>query len=259
MTREKDLGREIRIAHEIQMSTLPNFLPDARDYDFFGNFWPADETGGDSFDLVTIAENTIFVMLADATGHGIGPALSALQVQSMLRVALRFGASLEEACTHVNAQMVEDLPEGHFVTAFFGLLDTAAHRIEYQSAGQGPLLHFHEQGEQFEWIDPASPPMGFIEHTEPIKSRVLELQPGDILALISDGIFEYENEHSEFFGIERVAELIRTNRDHSMRELAELIKTSAARFGGTVPQYDDITIVMIRRAPTPVGRSVGAD
>jgi sigma-B regulation protein RsbU (phosphoserine phosphatase) len=258
MTREKDLGEEIRIAHEIQMSTLPHFLPEARDYDFFGNFWPADETGGDTFDLVTVAEDTIFVMLADATGHGIGPALSALQVQSMLRVALRLGASLEDAVTHVNSQMVEDLPEGHFVTAFFGLLDTMTHRIEYQSAGQGPLLHFHERGERFEWIDPALPPMGFMEHTGRHKSRKLELEPGDILALISDGIFEYENERSEFYGIERVATLIRTNRDQPMRELAELIRTSAARFGGETPQHDDITIVMIRRALTPADKSTSA-
>lgn len=251
MAREKNLSEEIRIAHRIQMSTLPSFLPDVRGYDLFGKFWPADETGGDSFDLVTVAENAIFVLLADATGHGIGPALSALQVQSMLRVALRLGASLDDAFRHVNSQMVEDLPEGHFVTAFFGLLDTARHRVEYQSAGQGPLLHFHERDERFEWMDPACPPMGFMEHTERHESRNLELKPGDILALISDGIFEYENERSEFFGIERVAELIRAHRDQPMRDLASLIKSSAVQFGGAAPQRDDITIVLIKRTETP--------
>jgi sigma-B regulation protein RsbU (phosphoserine phosphatase) len=245
----KDLSEEIRVAHKIQMSTLPSFFPAAPGYDFFGKFWPADETGGDSFDLVSVAEDTVFVLLADATGHGIGPALSALQVQSMLRVALRLGASLDAAFEHINAQMVEDLPEGRFVTAFFGLLNTRNHELEYLSAGQGPMLHFHERGEIFEWQDPDCAPMGFLEHLERRPSSRLRLESGDILALISDGIFEYENERKAQFGTDRVARLIRSHRHLPMRELAELIKRSATEFGGAEPQRDDITIVLIRRAP----------
>jgi sigma-B regulation protein RsbU (phosphoserine phosphatase) len=247
-TREQDLAEEIRIAHKIQMNTLPRFFPAVAGYDFYGRFWPADETGGDTFDLVSVGTDKIFVLLADATGHGIGPALSALQVQSMFRVALRLGASLDEAFEHINAQMVEDLPEGHFVTAFFGLLDTATHEIEYQSAGQGPILHYREAGEQFDWHDPSCYPMGFMEHLERHRSSRIALQPGDILALISDGIFEYENAEHRQFGAERVAELVRAHRHGSMQDLAEKIKAAAATFGGTVGQHDDITIVLIRRS-----------
>lgn len=247
MVRKKDLGEEIRLAHKIQMATLPGFFPQVPGYDFYGRFWPADETGGDSFDLVSVADDTVFVLLADASGHGIGPALSALQVQSMLRVALRLGASLDEAFENINAQMVEDLPDGRFVTAFFGLLNTRSHELEYQCAGQGPVLHFHERGEIFEWQDPSCFPMGVMEHVERQQSSTLALQPGDILALISDGIYEYENEDNAMFGIERVAELIRGERHRPMQELAELIRAKAAEFGGTMPQDDDITIVLIRR------------
>ena len=247
MGRRNDLGEEIRLAHKIQMATLPDFFPQVSGYDFFGRFWPADETGGDSFDLVSISDETVFVLLADASGHGIGPALSALQVQSMLRVALRLGASLDEAFEHINAQMVEDLPEGRFVTAFFGLLDTNTHELEYQCAGQGPVLHFHERGEIFEWQDPSSFPMGIMEHFEQQRSSHLTLERGDILALISDGIYEYENEDKTMFGPERVAELIRSERHRPMQELAELIKMKAKEFGGTMSQEDDITIVLVRR------------
>ena len=252
MNRNKSLSEEIRIAHKIQMSTLPGFLPESPGYDFFGKFWPADETGGDSFDLVSVGGDTVFVLLADATGHGIGPALSALQVQSMLRVALRIGADLTEAFEHVNAQMAEDLPEGHFVTALFGLLNTATHEIEYQSAGQGPLLHYREQEGAFDWRDPVCPPLGFFEDIECPESVRLRLEPGDILGLISDGIFEYENDRHELFGVERVTSLIRRNRHLPMQQLAEMIKAAADEFGGTVEQRDDITIVMIRRLPLNV-------
>ena len=253
MNRSEDLDEEIRVAHKIQMSTLPDFFPESPGYDFFGKFWPADETGGDSFDLVSVGKDTVFVLLADATGHGIGPALSALQVQSMLRVALRMGAGLTEAFRHVNAQMAEDLPEGHFVTALFGLLNTATHEIEYQSAGQGPLLHFREHEEVFDLRDPVAPPLGFFEDIECPDSVRLKLEPGDILGLISDGIFEYANERHELFGVERVARLIRANRNLPMQELAEAIKATADAFGGGIRQRDDITIVMIRRLPTAVG------
>jgi sigma-B regulation protein RsbU (phosphoserine phosphatase) len=145
--------------------------------------------------------------------------------------------------------MVEDLPEGHFVTAFFGLLNTATHELEYQSAGQGPILHFHERGEVFEWQDPACAPLGFLENIERHKSRKLTIEVGDILALVSDGIFEYENDRKALFGTERVAQLIKSHRELPMQELAQRINAAAVAFGGSAPQRDDITIVLIRREP----------
>ena len=107
-----------------------------------GQFCPADQTGGDTFDLVPLDEHRLFVLLGDASGHGIGPALSATQMTGMLRVALRLGADLNAIFAQVNNQLVEDLPEEHFVTAFFGVLDTRTHAVGYHAAGQGPLLHF---------------------------------------------------------------------------------------------------------------------
>lgn len=247
MTSSDDLGREIQIAHEIQNSTLPGFMPQVSGYDFAGKFWPTDMTGGDAFDVVTVAEDQVFLLLADATGHGIGPALSALQVQSMLRVALRLEADLDDAFRHVNDQMVEDLPEGRFVTAFLGLLDTAKHSVRFHSAGQGPILHYHAARDHCEWYDPTCYPMGFMEHMERHESLTLELAPGDILALITDGIYEYENESREQFGMDRVATLLRANLDQSMTELVETFKAAAVDFGGDAPQLDDITVVLIRR------------
>ncbi len=73
-------------------------------------------------------EQRLFLLLGDASGHGIGPALSATQMTGMLRVALRLGADLDAIFAQVNNQLVEDLPEEHFVTAFFGVLDTARTR-----------------------------------------------------------------------------------------------------------------------------------
>jgi sigma-B regulation protein RsbU (phosphoserine phosphatase) len=248
MAAEADLDNEIRIAHEIQSSTLPNFMPSVLGYDFAGQFWPTDRTGGDTFDIVSISDDTVFILLGDATGHGIGPALSALQVQSMFRVALRLDADLDIAFRHVNDQMVEDLPDGRFVTAVFGLLNTDNHSWRWHSAGQGPILHYHYADDQCEWLDPTCFPMGFIEHDEAMPSQTLQLAHGDILALITDGIYEYENVEMEQFGMDRVASLMHAHRDKPIGALLQKIHDAAKVFGGTAPQLDDITIVLIRRS-----------
>jgi phosphoserine phosphatase len=129
------LDREIKLAREIQMSTLPSEMPRLLGYDMAGQFCPADETGGDTFDLVPLDQHRLFVLLGDASGHGIGPALSATQMTGMLRVALRLGADLDAIFAQVNNQLVEDLPEEHFVTAFLGILDTDRHAVSFHAAG----------------------------------------------------------------------------------------------------------------------------
>ena len=246
MADNNNLGREIEIAREVQMSTLPDFMPDVPGYDVAGQVWPTDATGGDTFDLVAIDDSRIFVLLADATGHGIGPALSALQVQSMLRVALRLGAHLDEGLRHINAQMVEDLPDDRFVTACFGLIDTSSNRFEFHSAGQGPILHYHAASNDVTWYEPHCFPLGMLEHQEYYRTRELELKNGDILALISDGIFEYENEAGEMFGMDRVADLIREHGHLPMAELVNAMYHAARDFAGSAPQQDDVTIVFVK-------------
>jgi anti-sigma regulatory factor (Ser/Thr protein kinase) len=255
MANNDNLSQEIEIARQVQMSTLPDFMPEMAGYDVAGQVWPTDETGGDTFDLVAIDDTNIFVLLADATGHGIGPALSALQVQSMLRVSLRLGADLDEGLRHINAQMVEDLPDDRFVTACFGLMNTQTHRFEFHSAGQGPILHYRASSNEPKWYEPSCFPLGFIEHQEYYRTRELELEEGDILALISDGIYEYENEAGELFGMERVLEVMKEHSHRPMAELVNVLHKAAGEFGGSAPQRDDITIVFVKNTGTAEERS----
>ncbi len=102
------LSQEVAVARDIQMSTLPDTMPDVPGYDLHGHFQPTDHTGGDLYDLVVLNDR-LFMLLGDATGHGFGPALSATQMQAMLRVSFRLGADLDQAYMHVNNQLAEDL------------------------------------------------------------------------------------------------------------------------------------------------------
>jgi sigma-B regulation protein RsbU (phosphoserine phosphatase) len=242
------LDEEVSLAREIQMSTLPTEMPDVPGYDLHGQFLPTGHAGGDLFDLVVL-DGQLFILLGDATGHGFGPALSATQMQAMLRVAFRCGASLDEAYRHVNNQLAEDLPDDRFVTAFMGLLDPQRHEIRYHSGGQGPILHFRAADERCEWHRPTTFPFGILELDAADEARLLEMAPGDVLVLLSDGIYEFENRQGAQFGEERVARLLQYHHRLPAAELARQILNATFEHGAGVSQEDDITLVLLRRLP----------
>jgi sigma-B regulation protein RsbU (phosphoserine phosphatase) len=242
------LSQEVAVARDIQMSTLPDAMPDVPGYDLHGHFQPTDHTGGDLYDLVVLNKQ-LFMLLGDATGHGFGPALSATQMQAMLRVSFRIGANLDQAYMHVNNQLAEDLPDDRFITAFMGFLDPVTHRVIYHSGGQGPILHFRAAEGACDWYKPTNFPVGIMEIDDKQESATLQLEPGDILALISDGVYEYANLQAEEFGEESVADIFKAHHQLSMAGLSEKLIKAAMEFGGDAPQADDITLVLVRRLP----------
>jgi len=242
------LDEEVALAREIQMSTFPEEMPDVPGYDLYGEFRPADQTGGDMYDLVMLG-GKLFVLMGDATGHGMGPALSATQMQAMLRVAFRCGADLNAAYRHVNNQLVEDLPEDRFLTAFMGFLDHETHEVKFHSGGQGPILHYKAETSECVWHKPTSFPVGILELDDPGAPSSIFFQPGDILALLSDGIYEYENRQGMQFSEEGVRNTVELHHQLPMSKLGKLLLDATFEHGAGVQQADDITLVLLRRLP----------
>lgn len=242
------LKQEIAVAREVQMSTLPREMPVLTGYEVYGSFRPADETGGDTFDFQRLGDDRLFVMVADATGHGIGPALSVTQMQAMLRLAVRLNAGLDEAHRHVNNQLASDLPPERFVTACFGVIDADAHVFEYYAPGQGPILHFEAATGKIQRFLPTGPPLGAFPLEKSKPPRQLRLQPGDIVGLISDGIFEWPDANDAEFGVERVEAILREHHALPVAALAEKVFEQAAAFAAGAGQADDVTIVLFKRA-----------
>ncbi|MGH8112809.1 MAG: PP2C family protein-serine/threonine phosphatase [Rhodanobacteraceae bacterium] len=242
------LRTEVEVARDIQRGTLPTVMPVVPGYDLHGHFQPATYAGGDMFDLVQLQQG-VFLLLGDATGHGFGPALSATEMQGMLRVAFRLGADLDQAYLHVNNQLEEDLAADRFLTAFMGFLDPATHIVRYHAAGQGPLLHFHAADERCEWRDPSTFPVGISQLEKVSAAETLQLAPGDILGLISDGLFERIDAHGAEFGVERVAGVIQQWHRLPMRELCQRLLEAADAFAGGLAAVDDVTLVFVRRLP----------
>lgn len=247
MIASERLDREISVARDVQIGTLPKEMPKLAGYDFGGAFAPTDQTGGDLYDFVPIGDSKLFLLMGDATGHGIGPALSATQVRAMLRVALRLNAGLDEIFVNINNQLCDDLPDDRFVTGFFGLLDSTTHRVEFHSGGQGPIMHFHADTGTYDWHPATTFPLGYMPQTNLGKPITTLLEPGDVLGLISDGVYEYENESGVQFGQQGVSNIISNGQGLGAQQLVDEIMRAARQHGGQVPQADDITIVLAKR------------
>jgi sigma-B regulation protein RsbU (phosphoserine phosphatase) len=240
------LRQELEMARVVQMSTLPSSMPRLPGYDLFGMCRPAGLTGGDTFDLAVL-EQGLLAVLGDATGHGIAPALSVTQMQAMLRMAFRLGADLETAFTQVNNQLADTLPDDRFITAFIGLLDAKTHQLRFHSGGQGPILHFQAATATCARHKPTSFPLAAMPLTQLRPAVSLEMQPGDILVLLSDGIYEYCNAAREEFGQQRVRDLLAAHHAKPAAELCALLLESVRLFAGGAPQEDDMTVVLVKR------------
>ena len=194
------------------------------------------------------------MVLGDATGHGIAPALSVTQMQAMLRMAFRLGADVDTAFLQVNNRLAETLADDRFITAFIGVVEPATHELKFQSGGQGPIFIFRAATSTWDRYRPTSFPLGAmpLERVRPALST--SMLPGDILVVVSDGVFEYENRAGEQFGEGRVQRIVVENRAQSMAELVAQLKRAVATFAQGAPQEDDMTAVLVKRSDARTSR-----
>jgi sigma-B regulation protein RsbU (phosphoserine phosphatase) len=260
--REK-LQRDLQVARTIQQSTFPSAWPGVPGFDVFACSEPADETGGDAYDVIGVSADgaiinpsskakdahadRLLMLLADATGHGIGPALSVTQVRSMLRMAARLGASLSEIAAHLNHQLCADLPGGRFITAWLGEIDAMTGTLAMLSAGQGPLLLYRAASDSFESIDPDVLPFGIMEDVEFPQPTCITLAPGDIFIAASDGFYEAMDPQDKLFGTQRVEAAIRAAAGKSSAEVAIALRDAVIEFAQSSARADDQTIVVVKR------------
>jgi phosphoserine phosphatase len=241
---KRRMERELEVARDIQTRVFPKLMPEVPGYDVAGWSRPADQTGGDIFDVIATPESVV-LLLGDATGHGVGPAISVTQVRAMLRIAARLGAGLDETFRNINDQLSDDLSDNRFVTAFLGVLDPANHRVVYHAGGQGPLLHYRAADGTIDWLTSTTLPLGMLPFRKTPGSQTLEMAPGDVLALVSDGIFEGENVAGEAFGNERAGAIVAA-RAGAAETVARMVAEADA-FRGAAPQQDDMTVLILRR------------
>jgi phosphoserine phosphatase len=244
---KQKIQRDLNIARSIQQGLLPREQPLAAGFDIAGWNKPADETGGDFFDFFSLDDDHLSVTLADATGHGIGPALVMAEARALLRAVLLRSTSLSRAVTDVHDLLCLDMPEGRFVTAFCGILNVSTATLEFLSAGQGPILRFHAASGLIEDLPAQGLPLAFVPGVIYDQPTTVMLAAGDLLVLLTDGFYEWERADGEGFGSDRVCELIRTHADRSATDLIAILYEEVRRFADGSRQLDDLTAVIVKR------------
>lgn len=247
------MRQELEMARAVQQSTLPEVMPNFAGYEVYGESNPADLTGGDTFDVAVI-DDQLLLVLGDATGHGLAPALQVTQMQAMLRMAFRLGTALDTAYMQLNNQLCLMLEDDKFITAFIGLVDPRNHTVRYHSGGQAPILHYDATNKKWHRHNPTCFPLAAMPITKERTAAQLIFGAGDLLVLISDGVFEYHNASGEMFGEQRLTDAIDTCQKNSLQEIAAQIMQSVRDFADGAPQEDDITILLLRRSSDTIQR-----
>lgn len=238
---------DLDIARSIQQSLLPRVRPTIRGFEIAGWNHSADETGGDFFDWKSLPDGRLAVILADVTGHGIGPALLASVCRAYSRVSFDSGGSLTAMIGQINKSFGEDLTDERFATFVAAVCTPGEDRVELLSAGHAPLFVYTFHNQELTKFNAQALPLGIVPDFAPEAPVILNLQPGDLLLLITDGFFEWENSSEEQFGFDRLAAMIRKHSQLPPEEIIAEIYQAVLAFAGGTTQKDDLTAVLIKR------------
>lgn len=240
------LEGDLQLARQIQQRTLPESIPDVKGFEICGWSEPAEETAGDTWDVIERDDGRIWLILADATGHGVGPALSVVQARAMIRAISSLGTSLPEAVQRVNQQLCADLPPGRFVTLWFGELDPESRTLKTFSAGQAPLFHYRVASDEFEKVEADTYPLGIDPSPIEQEARNIHLEKGDMFIVISDGVFEADAPGGEQMGTDRVLDVLRRERSGDLDTVLAALRAAVEAFSNGQPARDDQTVVLLR-------------
>ncbi|MBI4576787.1 MAG: serine/threonine-protein phosphatase [Planctomycetes bacterium] len=245
----EELEASLAKAQKTQSRMLPA-LPKVPGYEFAVHFAPCQQVSGDFYDFVKRPDGRLGLVVGDVTGHGVEAAL----VMGMAKKVLNLRGQQHEAATEIlkraNSDIFPDLDPSTFVTVFFGLLDTAEHRVQCARAGHPFALHYHARSRTADEVRSKGLMVGINEG--PLFDQVLDqvttaLEPGDMLLLYTDGVLEATDANGGEFGMGGLRSLLERFGHFEAEFLVSRLASEVASFHGAGPPEDDVTIVAIRR------------
>lgn len=266
--RIKQIEVEMEKGREIQQDFLPSEIPSLPNWEIATCFYPAKEVSGDFYDVFELPGGRLGLVIADVADKGVGSALYMALIRSLIRVFAEQTLTEESANALPKTGMPDSISmdtgnrelevvqltnkylvrhhghEGMFATLFFGVLDPASGQLVYINGGHEPLYVIGEDGVKQE-LPPTGPAVGLMENLD-FKAQRLQLDPGDLLFGLTDGVTEACNSEEEFFTRLRVKDIL-AQPMASGRELLERIRQGVFDFVDTAPRSDDITMLAIQR------------
>ncbi|MCC6677096.1 MAG: serine/threonine-protein phosphatase [Phycisphaerales bacterium] len=240
--------RDLSVARDIQRGLLPSSAPVFPGFDIAGMNRPADLTGGDYYDWQPLPDGRLAVVMADVTGHGIGPALVMAVCRAYARASTPLASDSISLLARLNNLLHADLSDGRFITFALAIIDPAG-RVDLLSAGHGPTLLFRAATGQVEEFGGDGIPLGIIADETYGPVRSFSLEPRDVLVLLTDGFFEWQRPaDQQAFGIPRLAETLRDAAAGPAQSILDRLDSAVRAFTAGATQPDDMTAVVIRRA-----------
>lgn len=236
---------ELNIARDIQLSFLPETIPQIQGYDVSPISLPAREVGGDFYDIIVpISQDKIGILIADVSGKGVPAALFMALSRTITRANATWHKSAVTVISETNSMICADSRSGMFVTLFFGVLNPVDGVFTYVNAGHNPPVIYRTDKSQEE-LNLTGPALGIIDdafYTE----GVTRMDAGDILLMYTDGVTEAVNSKNDEFGTEKLNNVIHSAKQGSAEEIRDAIVDEIRVHSEGQEQFDDITIIVMK-------------
>jgi serine phosphatase RsbU (regulator of sigma subunit) len=245
---QKRVARELATAGRIQASFLPESLPDTPGWQFAAVLQPARETSGDFYDLIPLHNGRLGIVVADVADKGMGAALYMALCHTLIRTyAAEHGSRPDLVLSATNRRILMDARAGLFVTAFFGILEPATGVVTYCNAGHNPphVLRARDDGSAHA-LRPTGIALGVLEDGA-WEQETVQLGPGDVLLVYTDGVTEAKDPRGNFYGPKRLVDATRACLPGSALEVQDSLLAELSGFVGGAPQFDDITLMIALR------------
>ena len=239
---------EIRIAQQIQATLSPSAPIKLNGFEITGFCLPADKVGGDYFDYFFRKEAQLDMVIADVSGHSIGPALFMIEARSAIRAQTNLLATPSETLVVLNSFLFDDLDKSdYFITLFYLQYNIHTQRLRFANAGHPPPLLFSRYEGEFKKLDAEGLILG-VKKDVVFEERTTMLGAGDLILFYTDGLTEAENANGEFFGLERVKAIVLQDTDKTAQAIIDALFEALRQFCQRTIFYDDITIMVFKCA-----------
>ncbi|MEX2347623.1 MAG: PP2C family protein-serine/threonine phosphatase [Balneolaceae bacterium] len=246
--KEQRLKQELSIARVVQQTFLPSKIHHLPGIDIAGVCIPAQETGGDYYDMIALGQQRTAIAIGDVSGKGIRAAFYMTFTKGVLHSLSALILSPVELLNQLNRLFKENATRGTFISMIYGILEADKREFTFARAGHNPMLVVRSNGDT-EWLKPDGVGIGITESDNFIRctqEASLKLKEGDVVILYTDGITEMLNTGGHFYGEERLERLVKGVRKASSEKILEIIVDDVNEFKGIAKQHDDMTLVIIK-------------
>ena len=246
--RQDAAQQEWDFALRLQTDSLPNefpAFPDRPEFDIRAGMVTAFQVGGDVYDFYLTDQRRLGFLVADASGKGLPAAVFITRMRTLLRAAARRIADPARCLTLLNDILCFDNPDAMFVTAFYGVLDTATGEVQFANAGHNSPVHVTAAGQAAAIEHRRAPIMGVLDGLSYPLGR-LRMAPGDTLCCFSDGVTEALDPGNQLYGDERLEAALRRHAGADLATIEAGVIGDVDRFIGSAPVADDITLLTLR-------------